>query len=164
MVWMLSSDYFLSLFRILNLGHFLGANTIKVYVHWVPCARNSSNSFMPFYLFVFCCCFFFLNFTCVFVMVWRCACGLNIIFKLIFVSIFCILNLVIFQSWILLKCMDSGYLVCATPPAILCRSFWNFTSVFVMVWRYVCGLDIILRSFFSLLIVHIAKTIIRRGP
>ena len=56
-----------------------------------------------------------------------------------------ILNVVIFQSWILLKCIDGGYLVCATPPAVLCPSLPNFTGVFVMVWRCACGLDIILR-------------------
>ena len=104
----------------------------------------------------------FSNFTSVSVMVWRCACGLDIIIRLIFLTLFRILNLVIFQSWIVLKCIDSGYLVCATPPAVLCQSFSNFTSVSVMVWRYACGLDIILRYFVSLLKVHIAKNIKRR--
>ena len=59
---------------------------------------------------------------------------------------FRILNVVIFQSWLLLKYMDSGYLVCAIPPAVLCQSFSNCTGVFIMVWRYACGLDIIIRS------------------
>ena len=31
---------------ILNI-HFCGVNTIKVYVYWVPCVCNYSNSFMP---------------------------------------------------------------------------------------------------------------------
>ena len=43
---------------------------------------------------------------------------------------------------------NSRYLVCATPPRVLCRSFWNFTSVFVMVWKCACGLDIIFRLTF----------------
>ena len=42
----------------------------------------------------------------------------------------------------------SMYLVGATPPTFLYRFFWNFTGALVMVWRYVCGLDIILRLFF----------------
>ena len=44
----------------------------------------------------------------------------------------------------------SRYLVGATPPTVLCRFFWNFTGVLAMVWRYACGLDIILRLFLSL--------------
>ena len=40
------------------------------------------------------------------------------------------------------KCLDSGYLVCATPHTVLCWSFLNFPDVFVMVWRCACGLDI----------------------
>ena len=37
-----------------------------------------------------------------------------------FCHFFCILNLVIFQARILSKCIDSGYLVCAAPPTVLC--------------------------------------------
>ena len=90
----------------------------------------------------------FRNITGVFVMVWRCACGLDIIFRLTFVTFFRILNLYIFQARIVSKCMYIGYLVCAPPPIVLCQSFWNFTGVFVMVWRCVCGLDIILKLIF----------------
>ena len=128
--------------------HFTGANTIQRYRQWVPCVRNSSYSCMPILLKLYRCS----------VIVRRCACGLNIILRLICITFICILNLVIFQPWILLKYIDtcSGYFVSATPPAVLCQSFSKFTGVFVMVWRYACGLDIILRSFF-LLIVHIAK-------
>ena len=42
----------------------------------------------------------------------------------------------------------SRYLVGATPPTDLYRFFWNFTDVLDMVWRYACGLNIILRLFF----------------
>ena len=45
-------------------------------------------------------------------------------------------------------CIYIGYFVWATPPTVLCRSFWNFTGVFAVVWRCACGLDIILRLFF----------------
>ena len=55
-----------------------------------------------------------------------------------------------FLAFLLSKSIDSGYLVCASPPTVLCRFFRNFTYVFVMVWRYACGLDIILRFFLSL--------------
>ena len=51
-----------------------------------------------------------------------------------FCHFFRILNLVIFYAQILSKGIDSGYLVWATPPTVLCWSFWNYTSVFVMVW------------------------------
>ena len=43
--------------------------------------------------------------------------------------------------------MDRGYLVGATSPTVLYRFFQNITGVQVMVWRYACGLDIILRFF-----------------
>ena len=67
-----------------------------------------------------------------------------------FYHFFRILNLVIFQAQILSKGIDSGYLVCATPPTVLCQSFLNFVGVSVMVWRCACGLDIFLRLFLSL--------------
>ena len=85
----------------------------------------------------------FWNFAGAFVMVWRCACGLDIIHRLFFVTFSAIWT--IFQAWTLSKGIDSGYLVCATPSTVLCRSFWNFTGVFVMVWRCAYELDIILR-------------------
>ena len=53
-----------------------------------------------------------------------------------------------FHARILSKCIDSGYLMCATPPTVLWRSFCYFTGVFVIVSRCACGLDIIHRSFF----------------
>ena len=43
----------------------------------------------------------------------------------------------------------SMYLVCATPPTVLFRFFWNFTDVFIMLWKCACGLDIILRLIFD---------------
>ena len=54
------------------------------------------------------------------------------------------MNLVIFWP----QCIDSGYLVSATPHTILCWSFWNFAHVFSMVLRCACGLDIILAFIF----------------
>ena len=45
--------------------------------------------------------------------------------------------------------MDREYLVGATPT-VLYRFFQNFSGVLNMVWRYACGLDIILRLFLSL--------------
>ena len=149
----------------------------------------------------------FLNFACVFVMVWGCACGLDIIVRLFFCHFFHFVNLVIFWpqwidsgylvsatphtilyqsfwnfahilhglkicmwfeynpcinfchffhfenfviSWpqILWKCIDSGYLVSATPHTILYQSFWNFAHVFAIVRRCACGLDIILELIF----------------
>ena len=90
----------------------------------------------------------FWNFEHVFSMVWRCACSLGKFLALIFYSFFYFANFVVSWPQILWKCMDRGYLVSATPHTILYRSFWNFTHVFAMVWRYACGLDIILELIF----------------
>ena len=79
----------------------------------------------------------FWNFGGVFIMVWGCACGLDIIVRLFFVT---------FSTWP--QCIDSGYLVSQTPQTILYRSFWNFVHVFSMVWRCACGLDVILALIF----------------
>ena len=84
---------------------------------------------------------FFWNFTGVLVMLWRYACGLDIILRLFLSK----LNLAIFRALSITMWMDRGYLVDATPPTVLYRFFWNFTGVLVMVWKYACGLDIILR-------------------
>ena len=45
-------------------------------------------------------------------------------------------------------------LVSATPLAVLYWSFWNFACVVFMVWGCAHGLDIIVKSFFSLLFLH----------
>ena len=39
----------------------------------------------------------------------------------------------------------SGYFVSLTPPTVSVRSFWNFTGVLRMVWRYACGFFRILK-------------------
>ena len=36
------------------------------------------------------------------------------------------------------KCIDSGYLVGATPLTVFLQLFWNFADVFGMEWRYAC--------------------------
>ena len=90
-------------------------------------------------------CRFFRNFTGVLVMVGRYVCGLDIILRL--KKILCKLNLVIFQALYITKWTDRGYLVGATPPTVLYRFFRNFAGVLAMVWRYACGLYIILRLF-----------------
>ena len=81
-------------------------------------------------------------------MVWRCACGLDIILALIFVTFFHFANFVIFWPQILWKSRDIGYLVSATPHTVLYRSLWNFAHVFALVWRCARGLDIILELIF----------------
>ena len=63
---------------------------------------------------------------------------------IIFYHFFHFVNLVIFRP----QCIDSGYLVSATPHTILYQSFWNFAYVFSMVWRCAYGLDIILAFIF----------------
>ena len=43
-------EYFLWLFLHFKLSHFSGVNTIKVYIYWVLCVHNTSNSFIPTFL------------------------------------------------------------------------------------------------------------------
>ena len=73
----------------------------------------------------------FWNFAHVFAMVWRCACGLDVILELIFVNFFHFVNFVIFWPQILWKCIDSGYHVSATPYTTSCLSVFNFAHLFV---------------------------------
>ena len=70
--------------------------------------------------------------------------------QIIFYYFFWKLNLALFPALSLSMWMDRGYLVGATPPTVLYRLFWNFTGVLVLVWKYACGFDIILRLFLLL--------------
>ena len=65
-----------------------------------------------------------------------------------FYHFFRIFNLDIFRALILQICIWSIYLVSATPPTVFCESFWNFTVVFRMVWRYAYCFLRILKLFF----------------
>ena len=69
-------------------------------------------------------------------MVWRYAYCFFRILKLFFITFFPIFNLDIFRALILQICIWSMYLVSATPPTVFGESFWNFTGVLRMVWRY----------------------------
>ena len=109
-----------------------------MYRQWVPCERNSSYNFIPIFL-KFCTCFLHGLKMCM----WF---GYNPCIN--FSYFFHFANFVIFWPQILWKCCDIGYLVSATPHAILYRSFWNFVHVFAMVWRCAYGLDIILELIF----------------
>ena len=44
----------------------------------------------------------------------------------------------------------SRYFVPLTPPTVFVRSFWNFTGVLRMVWRYACGFSESWNNFLSL--------------
>ena len=65
-----------------------------------------------------------------------------------FYHFFRIFNLDIFRALILQICIWSIYLVSATPPTVFGESFWNFTVVFRMVWRYAYCFLRILKLFF----------------
>ena len=86
----------------------------------------------------------FQNFTYVFSIVWRCPCVFDIILALIF-ALFSTLWTLSFSD---LRCLDSGYLVIATPCTILYWSFWNFAHVFSRVCKSACGLDRIFKFIF----------------
>ena len=68
--------------------------------------------------------------------------------EIIFYHFFRIFNLDIFRALILQICIWSIYLVSATPPTVFGESFWNFTVVFRMVWRYAYCFLRILKLFF----------------
>ena len=55
--------------------------------------------------------------------------------EIIFFHIFFIFNL-LFRALILQKCIESMYLLPATPPTVLGQSFSTFTGAFRMVCRY----------------------------
>ena len=68
--------------------------------------------------------------------------------EIIFYHFFPIFNLDIFRALILQICIWSMYLVSATPPTVFGESFWNFTGVLRMVWRYAYCFFRILKLFF----------------
>ena len=90
----------------------------------------------------------FWNFADVFCMEWRCAFGFGILLWLFF-SLFLLCELsLFFLHEVLSKCIDSGYLVGATPLTVFHRLLWNFADVFCMKWRCACCFGIILWLFF----------------
>ena len=72
----------------------------------------------------------FWNFAGVLITVWKFACAFGIFLK-VFLSLFVGFELSHVSSS---NSIDSGYFVDATPPTDMDGSFWNFASVFVMVW------------------------------
>ena len=92
----------------------------------------------------------FWNFTGVLRMVWRYAYCFFQNPEIIFYHFFPIFNLDIFRALILQICIWSMYLVSATPPTVFGESFWNFTGVLRMVWRYAYCFFRILKLFLSL--------------
>ena len=68
--------------------------------------------------------------------------------EIIFYHFFRIFNIDIFRALILQICIWSIYLVSATPPTVFGESFWNFTVVLRMVWRYAYCFLRILKLFF----------------
>ena len=86
----------------------------------------------------------FWNFAHIFSMVLRCAWfGYNPWIN--FCHFFHFVNFVLFWLQILWKCVDSGYLVSATPYTISFLFSYNFAHLFPMVWRCACALDLILQ-------------------
>ena len=83
-----------------------------------------------------------------------------------FLSLFPHLNLDLFWVLILQKRIRSRYLVPVTPTTVLSRSFWNFTGVLRMVWRYACGFFRILKLFFitGFLLQYLGKWYRTNGP
>ena len=107
-------------------------------MEYVPCIGNSSYSFWRILLKLYRC--------------FKDGLKICILFfqnpEIIFYHFFRIFNLDIFRALILQICIWSIYLVSATPPTVFGESFWNFTVVFRMVWRYAYCFLRILKLFF----------------
>ena len=110
----------------------------SVSAHHHSCIGNSSYSFRPILLKLYRC--------------FKDGLKICILFfqnpEIIFYHFFPIFNLDIFRALILQICIWSMYLVSATPPTVFGESFWNFTGVLRMVWRYAYCFFGILKLFF----------------
>ena len=110
----------------------------SVSAHHHSCIGNSSYSFRPILLKLYRC--------------FKDGLKICILFfqnpEIIFYHFFPIFNLDIFRALILQICIWSMYLVSATPPTVFDESFWNFTGVLRMVWRYAYCFFRILKLFF----------------
>ena len=110
----------------------------SVSAHHHSCIGNSSYSFRPILLKLYRC--------------FKDGLKICILFfqnpEIIFYHFFPIFNLDIFRALILQICIWSMYLVSATPPTVFGESFWNFTDVLRMVWRYAYCFFRILKLFF----------------
>ena len=131
-VWVKLLEHFCHFFHIVNLVIFHPQYIDNGHLLW-------SQSLLQF------CTGRFWNFAYVFFMVWRCACGLDIIVRL-FLSLFphcvlCNFSPSIYRQWV--------PLVSAIPLTVLYRLIWNFAYVFFMVWGCACGLYIIVILFFD---------------
>ena len=110
----------------------------SVSAHHNSCIGNSSYSFRPILLKLYRC--------------FKDGLKICILFfqnpEIIFYHFFPIFNLDIFRALTLQICIWSMYLVSATPPTVFGESFWNFTGVLRMVWRYAYCFFRILKLFF----------------
>ena len=102
-----------------QLCHFLTSDSMKVKRQWVPCERNSLYNFIPIFM-KLCTCF------CHGLEMWTWF-GYN---PWINFCHFFHCELCHFWPQILWKCIDSGYLVSATPYTISCLSLCNFAHLF----------------------------------
>ena len=80
--------------------------------------------------------------TCVFVMVWRYSCILNILIYFWNYLFFFFTFFLLFEL-----CNFSCSNVYTTPLTVVGESFWNFARVYVIIWRYACAFDIFLNLF-----------------
>ena len=112
--------HFLSLFLLCELSLFSVWNAVKVYRQWVPHGHNSSYSF-PLIVLKLCICFLHGMKICLWF--WN---NTSIIFFSLF--LLCELSLCFWHE-MLSKCIDSGYIVGATPLTFFHGKFWNFADV-----------------------------------
>ena len=127
------------LFLQFELSHFSGILIMKVNRQRVPCVRNSSYSFIPIILKLYRCLHHTLK-----MCMWF---GYNP--QVNFWHFFCKLNLVVFRYFDNESEWTVGALCAQLLLQFLIQIFWNFTDVLMMLWRYACALDIILRLIFD---------------
>ena len=138
-VWIYRCINFCHFFNFVNFVFFWPQ--ILFYRQWVPCERNSSYNFIPILSKI---CTYFLH--GLEMCIWF---GYNPWINFChFFHFFYFANFVIFCPQIVWMCIDSGYLVSATPYTISFLSLCNFARLFSMVWRCACGLDLILELIF----------------
>ena len=111
--------------------HLLWNLQVQIKIYWVPCGRNSLTVFH----------WLFWNFSDVFCMEWRCACGLDIFHWLFSSHFFCFVNLSLFSVWNAIKVYrqwvpcgrNSSY---SFPPIVLklCRCFQHEMKMCMWFW------------------------------
>ena len=138
------------IFLHFNLDIFSSLYATDMYREYMPCIGNPAYSFRPILLklYRYFAAFLWFHMRNLSLAGYNCSGGASCMACSFIYHFFRIFNLDIFRALILQICIWSMYLVSATPPTVLGQSFWNFTGVLRMVWRYAYCFFRILKLFF----------------